>query len=73
MEFLFAENATLLELLLLRCPPFAKILEHILGNKFGYRAKKVDWMSDFEDWEEEDFKNVGRSFATFVRKRKRER
>jgi len=46
------------------------ILSFVLENKFGFRVKDVDWTSRMTDWGEEECKRVGRSLATFLRKRK---
>ena len=53
-----------------RCPTFAIVLSHILLNKMGFRAQEVDFTSEMVDWEEEERRRVGRSFAFFLQKRK---
>ena len=66
----FSENVELLRSLLARCPVFAMILAHILLNKIGFRSQEVDWASEMVDWGEEESRQVGHSFANFLRMRK---
>ena len=67
---IFEENEEMFAPLLDRCPSFAIILSFILENKFGFRVKDVDLTLHMTDWGEEECKRVGRSLATFIRKRK---
>ncbi len=70
MKQVFKENEKLLAPLMLRCPRFAVILSHILEDKFGFRARKVEYTLGMEDWRDEECKRVGCSLALFIRKRK---
>ena len=39
-------------------------------NHFGFTVRRVDYSLSLTDWTEEECSKVGRSFATFLRKRK---
>ena len=53
-----------------RCPRFPIILSFIMEERFGFRVKSVDWTSKMENWKEHECACVGKSVATFIRKRK---
>jgi len=66
----FEENEALFAQLIERCPRFAIILSFIMEERFGFRVKSVDWTSKMENWKEHECACVGKSVATFIRKRK---
>ena len=66
----FEENEALFAQLIERCPRFPIILSFIMEERFGFRVKSVDWTSKMENWKEHECACVGKSVATFIRKRK---
>jgi len=66
----FDENEALFAQLIERCPRFAIILLFIMEDRFGFRVISVDWTSKMENWKEHECASVGKSVATFIRKRK---
>ncbi len=66
----FDENEALFAQLIERCPRFPIILSFIMEERFGFRVKSVDWTSKMENWKEHECACVGKSVATFIRKRK---
>ena len=53
--------------LLDRCPNLDIILAQMLILRLGWRVMRVDWTSSMTDWDEEDCRRVGISFAIFLR------
>jgi len=66
----FEENEALFAQLIERCPRFPIILSFIMEERFGFRVRSVDWTSKMENWKEHECACVGKSVATFIRKRK---
>jgi len=66
----FEENEALFAHLIERCPRFPIILSFIMEDRFGFRVISVDWTSKMENWKEHECACVGKSVATFIRKRK---
>ena len=49
------------------CPKFPVILAHMLVLRLGWQVKDVDFTSGMTQWNDDDCRNVGRAFATFMR------
>ena len=63
------DNDELFAQILKRCPSFHIILAFLLEDRFGVRVGRVKSTTEMEDWSDDDCRIVGRSFATFLRKR----
>ena len=63
-------NKELIAPLLELCPEFLVILSFVLENRFGFRAREVDWRSSMKDWALPESSRVGCSLSLFLRKRK---
>ena len=49
------------------CPKFPVILAHMLVLRLGWQVKDVDFTSGMTEWNDDDCRNVGSAFATFMR------
>ena len=63
------DNSELFAQILKHCPSFHIIFAFLLEDRFGVRVGRVKKTTEMEDWNDDDCRIVGRSFATFLRKR----